>query len=184
MAAAISVRLDDEAEPPSPAGRGRRRPFDDQFVGAGSAATYTAKVITAEPRPLEAMSADHSSIGTNINRRRMAHGTGRQAPNPAPHPDSRVPKGEAMQIQGVRYGVVVQADELLPVVNVIALSNNLTRGPTSTVSTRDCRRWRHDVLVEQLGAVDAQRLGDQVGYLSPDELWSVDDALITVLGLT
>jgi mRNA interferase MazF len=40
------------------------------------------------------------------------------------------------------------------------------------------------VLVEQLGAVDAQRLGDLVGYLSPDELWSIDDALVTVLGLT
>ncbi|MFT7473961.1 MAG: mRNA-degrading endonuclease toxin of MazEF toxin-antitoxin module, partial [Verrucomicrobiales bacterium] len=34
-----------------------------------------------------------------------------------------------------------------------------------------------------LGAVDVQRLGDVVGYLSADELWSIDDALITVLGL-
>jgi mRNA-degrading endonuclease toxin of MazEF toxin-antitoxin module len=39
------------------------------------------------------------------------------------------------------------------------------------------------VLVEQLGAVDVHRLGDRVGDLTPDEMWSVDDALVTVLGL-
>ncbi len=39
------------------------------------------------------------------------------------------------------------------------------------------------VLVEQLGAVDAQRLGDRVDLLSPEEMWAVDDALATVLGL-
>jgi mRNA interferase MazF len=39
------------------------------------------------------------------------------------------------------------------------------------------------VLVEQLGAIDAQRLGDLAGHLSPEELWGVDDALATVLGL-
>jgi mRNA interferase MazF len=39
------------------------------------------------------------------------------------------------------------------------------------------------VLVEQLGAVDVQRLGRRIGRLTPDEIWAVDDALITVLGL-
>jgi mRNA-degrading endonuclease toxin of MazEF toxin-antitoxin module len=37
--------------------------------------------------------------------------------------------------------------------------------------------------VEQIGAVDAQRLGDLAGHLSPEELWGVHDALMTVLGL-
>jgi mRNA-degrading endonuclease toxin of MazEF toxin-antitoxin module len=37
--------------------------------------------------------------------------------------------------------------------------------------------------VEQLGAVDIERLGRSVGHLSLDELWSVDEALLTVLGL-
>jgi len=40
------------------------------------------------------------------------------------------------------------------------------------------------VVVEQLGAVDAQRLGDQIGYLTANERWSIDDALLTVLELT
>jgi mRNA-degrading endonuclease toxin of MazEF toxin-antitoxin module len=39
------------------------------------------------------------------------------------------------------------------------------------------------VLVEQLGAVDAQRLGGRVELLSPAEMWAIDDALLTVLGL-
>lgn len=39
------------------------------------------------------------------------------------------------------------------------------------------------VLVEQLGAVDASRLGELSGHLSRDELWGVDEALATVLGL-
>jgi mRNA-degrading endonuclease toxin of MazEF toxin-antitoxin module len=39
------------------------------------------------------------------------------------------------------------------------------------------------VLVEQLGAVDAQRLGDRIHLLSPEEMWAVDDALVTVLRL-
>jgi mRNA interferase MazF len=43
------------------------------------------------------------------------------------------------------------------------------------------RRTR--VLVEQLGAVDVNRLGDRVGRVTPDEQWQIDAALLTVLGL-
>ena len=39
------------------------------------------------------------------------------------------------------------------------------------------------VLVEQLGALDVQRLGRRIGRLSTEEMWAVDDALVTVLGL-
>jgi mRNA-degrading endonuclease toxin of MazEF toxin-antitoxin module len=39
------------------------------------------------------------------------------------------------------------------------------------------------VLVEQLGAIDASRLGDLCGHVSPEEQWGVDAALTTVLGL-
>jgi mRNA-degrading endonuclease toxin of MazEF toxin-antitoxin module len=39
------------------------------------------------------------------------------------------------------------------------------------------------VLVEQLGAVDVQRLGRRVSRLTTEEMWSVDDALAVVLGL-
>ena len=39
------------------------------------------------------------------------------------------------------------------------------------------------VLVEQVGAVDAQRLGKRAGLLSISEMWAIDEALLTVLGL-
>jgi len=39
------------------------------------------------------------------------------------------------------------------------------------------------VLVEQVGAVDTTRLGDLAGHLTPEELWGVDDALLTVLAV-
>jgi transposase len=39
------------------------------------------------------------------------------------------------------------------------------------------------VLVEQIGAVDAGRLGDLVGRVTPEQQWGIDEALITVLGL-
>jgi mRNA interferase MazF len=40
------------------------------------------------------------------------------------------------------------------------------------------------VLVEQAGAVDVGRLGKLAGRLTPEELWGVDAALLTVLGLS
>jgi mRNA interferase MazF len=39
------------------------------------------------------------------------------------------------------------------------------------------------VLVEQLGAVEATRLGDFATHISSKELWGIDEALATVLGL-
>ena len=39
------------------------------------------------------------------------------------------------------------------------------------------------VLVEQVGAVDATRLGELVGRVSPEQQWGIDEALMTVFGL-
>jgi mRNA-degrading endonuclease toxin of MazEF toxin-antitoxin module len=38
-------------------------------------------------------------------------------------------------------------------------------------------------MCEMVGAVDARRLGEQVGHLTSDEMSSVDDALQLVLDL-
>jgi mRNA interferase MazF len=95
----------------------------------------------------------------------------------------RVPKGLGHEQQGERYGVVVQADELLP--RSVVLVAPTSRGaraasfrPDVVVAGDDTR-----LLVEQVGAVDVQRLGKRVGRLDAREMWSVDEALITVLGL-
>jgi mRNA-degrading endonuclease toxin of MazEF toxin-antitoxin module len=39
------------------------------------------------------------------------------------------------------------------------------------------------VLVEQVGAVDAGWLGRRVATLSIEEMWAIDESLLTVLGL-
>ena len=95
----------------------------------------------------------------------------------------RVPKGLGHEQQGERYGVVVQADELLPrVVVLVAPTSRNARAasfrPEVVVAGDDTR-----VLVEQVGAVDVQRLGKRVGRLDAEEMWAVDEALLTVLGL-
>lgn len=95
----------------------------------------------------------------------------------------RIPKGVGHEQHGARYGVVVQADELLPRSVVIVAPTSRSARPASFRPAVAVADDTTRVLVEQLGAVDAQRLGERVGNLTPDEMWSVDDALVTVLGL-
>lgn len=95
----------------------------------------------------------------------------------------RVPKRGGHEQQGPRYGVIVQADALLPHSMVlIAPTSRSARAasfrPEVEVAGEDTK-----VLVEQLGAVDVRRLGDLVGHLTPEEAWGVDEALKTVLDL-
>lgn len=95
----------------------------------------------------------------------------------------KLPKGVGHEQHGDRYGVVIQADELLPrSVVLVAPTSRSARSasfrPEINVNDETTR-----VLVEQLGAVDTRRLGGLAGHLSPEELWGVDDALTTVLGL-
>ena len=40
------------------------------------------------------------------------------------------------------------------------------------------------ILFEQMGAADAQSLGELAGHLTNEEMWGVDDALEAVLGLS
>ena len=96
----------------------------------------------------------------------------------------KIPKGIGHEQQGERFGILVQANELLPrSVVIVAPTSRSARAasfrPEVVVAGEATR-----VLVEQLGAVDAQRLGRRVGRLTADEMWAVDDALATVLSLT
>jgi mRNA interferase MazF len=79
--------------------------------------------------------------------------------------------------------VIVQADELLPRTVVIVAPTSRSARPPSFRPEVEIAGGATRVLVEQIGAVDAERLGNLVGHLSPEEMWSVDDALLTVLGL-
>lgn len=95
----------------------------------------------------------------------------------------KVPKGVGHEQHGDRYGVVVQADEFLPRSVVLVAPTSTSARPASFRPEIDLDGRATRVLVEQLGAVDASRLGDLSGHLSPQEQWGVDEALATVLGL-
>lgn len=95
----------------------------------------------------------------------------------------KLPKGVGHEQHGDRFGVVVQAEEFLPRSVVIVAPTSRSARAASFRPKIDVRGQPTRVLVEQVGAVDAQRLGDLAGHLSPEELWGVDDALMTVLGL-
>jgi mRNA interferase MazF len=95
----------------------------------------------------------------------------------------RRPKGFGHEHHGDRYGVVVQADEFLPrSVVIVAPTSRRARAasfrPEAEIDGEVTR-----ILVEQIGSVDTQRLGDLVGHLTPEEIWGVDEALTAVLGL-
>ncbi len=95
----------------------------------------------------------------------------------------RLPKGVGHEQHGDRYGVVVQANEFLPRSVVIVAPTSRSARPASFRPEIDIVGDRTRVLVEQVGAVDAQRLGDLVGRVTPEEMWGIDEALATVLGL-
>lgn len=84
---------------------------------------------------------------------------------------------------GDRYGVVLQADEFLPRSVVIVAPTSRSARAASFRPEVEIAGETTRVLVEQIGAVDAQRLGDLAGHLTPEEMWGIDEALLAVLGL-
>jgi mRNA interferase MazF len=84
---------------------------------------------------------------------------------------------------GRRFGVVVQADALLPRSVVLIAPTSRSARPASFRPEAVIDGETTRVLVEQVGAVDVNRLGDRVGLASPEELWGIDESLVTVFGL-
>ena len=85
--------------------------------------------------------------------------------------------------QGRRFGVVVRANALLPrSVVLVALTSRSAR-PASFRPEVIIDGEVTKVLVEQVGAVDINRLGDHVGVAAAEEMWGIDESLVTVLGL-
>jgi mRNA interferase MazF len=96
----------------------------------------------------------------------------------------RFPKGIGHEQHGKAFGVIVQSDALLPrsVVLIAPMSTSARRAsfrPEIEIGGIETR-----VLVEQMGAVDTNRLGDLAGHLSSEEQWGIDAAILTVLGLS
>lgn len=97
--------------------------------------------------------------------------------------DLRLPKGVGHEQHGKRYGVIVQSDALLPrsvvlIAPTSASARSASFRPEINIEGSDTK-----VLVEQMGGVDVNRLGDLAGSLTSEEQWGVDTAILTVLGL-
>lgn len=96
----------------------------------------------------------------------------------------RLPKGTGHEQRGERYGLVVQADALLPRSAVLVAPTSTSARSASFRPEIEINSTTTKVLVEQMGSVDVSRLGKLAGHLTPEEQWGVDAALLTVLGLT
>ena len=96
----------------------------------------------------------------------------------------RVPRGARGREQhGPRYGVVVQADELLSLSTVLVSPTSASGPPRSFRPVIELDGQPTRVLVEQTTAVTPARLGKSAGRLTAPELRALDEALALVLGL-
>ena len=95
----------------------------------------------------------------------------------------RAPKGAGHEPYGSRFGVVVQADAILPRSLVLVAPTSLGARAASFRPEVQVAGETTRVLVEKIGAVDTGRLGQLVGHLAPEELWGIDESLRTVLDL-
>lgn len=95
----------------------------------------------------------------------------------------RPPRRPGHEQQGRRFGVVVQADALLPRWVVLVAPTSRSARPASFRPEVVIDGEMTRVLVEQVGAVDVNRLGGHVGLAGREEMWGIDESLMTVLGL-
>lgn len=94
-----------------------------------------------------------------------------------------LPRGRGHAQHGRRFGVIVQADDLLALSTVVICPTSQSTPPASFHPEVAIEGAPTRVMCEMVGAVDAGALGVAVGHLTLEELRSVDDALTLVLGL-
>jgi len=95
----------------------------------------------------------------------------------------RLPAGRRHEQRGPRYAVIVQADELLGLSTAIVAPTSRSAVPATFRPEVEVAGEATRVLVEQLRAVDLDRLDRHVGRLTPGEQRAVDAALELVLAL-
>jgi mRNA interferase MazF len=96
----------------------------------------------------------------------------------------RLPASRGREQAGPRYGVIVQADELLGLSTAIIAPTSRSAAPATFRPEIEIAGHITRVLVEQLRAVDVQRLEEFAGRLSAPEQHALDEALIRVLDLS
>ena len=94
-----------------------------------------------------------------------------------------LPARRGREQAGSRYAVIVQAEELLGLSTVIVAPTSRSAAPATFRPEIEVAGETTRVLVEQLRAVDVERLGDLAGRLTSFEQRTVDEALALVLDL-
>ena len=95
----------------------------------------------------------------------------------------RLPSRRGHEQHGSRYAVVVQADELLGLSTVLVAPTSHSVLPATFRPEVEVAAERTRIMVEQLRALDVQRLDEFAGRLSASEIREVDEALALVLAL-
>jgi mRNA interferase MazF len=96
----------------------------------------------------------------------------------------RLPRGTGREQRGRCFGVVLQPDSLLPSSVVIVAPTSRSAQPASYRPDLRVADQSTRVMVEQMTAVEGTRLGKLVGHATPEEMWGIDEAIMTVLGLS
>ena len=95
----------------------------------------------------------------------------------------RLPATRGREQRGARYGVIVQADQLLGLSTVIVAPTSRSAAAATFRPEIDLAGENTRVLVEQLRAVDIERLDSLVGRLTAPEQRAIDEALALILDL-
>jgi mRNA interferase MazF len=95
----------------------------------------------------------------------------------------RLGAGRGREQAGARYAVILQAEELLGLSTAIVAPTSRSAAPATFRPEIGVAGETTRVLVEQLRAVDLERLDELAGRLSAREQRAVDDALALVLDL-
>lgn len=96
----------------------------------------------------------------------------------------RLPQRGGHEQHGVRYAVLVQADELLGLSTVLVAPTSRSARAASFRPEVEIAGQPTRVMLEQLRVLDVQRLDDFEGHLSASEMRAVDEALALVLALS
>ena len=96
----------------------------------------------------------------------------------------RLPARRGREQSGPRYAVIVQADELLGLSTAIVAPTSRSAAPATFRPPIELGGETTRVLVEQLRAVDVERLGRLAGRLTSQEQRAVDEALALILDLS
>ena len=95
----------------------------------------------------------------------------------------RLPTRRGHEQRGPRYAIVVQPDVFLGLSTVVVAPTSRSAAAATFRPEVQVAGDRTRVLVEQLRAVDLDRLDECVGHLAPAEQRAVDEALELLLGL-